>query len=369
MGGEEDHPRIRGEHHRRRPVGAGRARIIPAYAGSTHAVERARIEGPDHPRIRGEHLLSGVGGQDPAGSSPHTRGALSDAWRHWPVSGIIPAYAGSTSRLSRWRDSSPGSSPHTRGAPPDSPGGGTAPPDHPRIRGEHRRCHRRVRRRAGSSPHTRGARAAAGRSGGIGGIIPAYAGSTTVLGRVLDPRKDHPRIRGEHLVRAPAADEATGSSPHTRGARLIASWWAFRSGIIPAYAGSTRAWLGPVGSQTDHPRIRGEHVDDSWVTGAAAGSSPHTRGALKQLIGPGNSARIIPAYAGSTILTLRVVEAMRDHPRIRGEHEETPIVPALAQGIIPAYAGSTTLVQFLLYRTRRSSPHTRGAPEGKEGKP
>ena len=219
LGGScRDHPRIRGEHPGRTRPAPGTGRIIPAYAGSTSfpgSVARIRR---DHPRIRGEHFPT------PGGTGPCQ-----------------------------------GSSPHTRGAPPDSPGGGTAPPDHPRIRGEHRRCHRRVRRRAGSSPHTRGARAAAGRSGGIGGIIPAYAGSTTVLGRVLDPRKDHPRIRGEHLVRAPAADEATGSSPHTRGARLIASWWAFRSGIIPAYAGSTRPRRLPGPGDRDHPRIRGEH--------------------------------------------------------------------------------------------------------------
>ena len=259
MGGEEDHPRIRGEHHRRRPVGAGRARIIPAYAGSTHAVERARIEGPDHPRIRGEHLLSGVGGQDPAGSSPHTRGALSDAWRHWPVSGIIPAYAGSTSRLSRWRDSSPG-----------------------------------------SSPHTRGAQAMPSACAAQGGIIPAYAGSTGRCRPVRRHWRDHPRIRGEHHRPGEGPRPQEGSSPHTRGAPRPRPRRRRGDRIIPAYAGSTVDCVVVGFPEWDHPRIRGEHPGVARAGRVADGSSPHTRGARRRLVGDRRGGRIIPAYAGST---------------------------------------------------------------------
>ena len=32
------------------------------------------------------------------------------------------------------------------------------------------------------------------------GIIPAYAGSTLAIVRIRAERRDHPRIRGEHLV-------------------------------------------------------------------------------------------------------------------------------------------------------------------------
>ena len=73
-----------------------------------------------------------------------------------------------------------GSSPHTRGAPPRGHPLGAHQWDHPRIRGEH------AVRRVG---HARD-----------GGIIPAYAGSTS---RHFAP-----------LVSPP------GSSPHTRGAHL-----------------------------------------------------------------------------------------------------------------------------------------------------
>ena len=51
----------------------------------------------------------------------------------------------------------------------------------------------------------------------------------------------------------------------------------------------------------DHPRIRGEHAEAAHAYNHGLGSSPHTRGA--QPIKPplGETMRIIPAYAGSTL--------------------------------------------------------------------
>ena len=155
--------------------------------------------------------------------------------------------------------------------------------DHPRIRGEH-----------------------TGVDGdGVDrqGIIPAYAGSTSMLSvRRFAPQgssphtrgalhmplhlhpcnRDHPRIRGEHF--------GTGLTLHP-------VW-----GIIPAYAGSTRLrrtiWLLPTGS------------------------SPHTRGARH---GHTNGR-----------------EFTQDHPRIRGEHDNPDMYDNYVKRIIPAYAGSTS---------------------------
>ena len=172
-----DHPRIRGEHvggqivllaivgsspHTR---GAPpqlvdeppRARIIPAYAGSTSRKPPGLDRCWDHPRIRGEHSTRRSTAGMTAGSSPHTRGAL--LWCPQPLSGrgIIPAYAGSTFALlnvSRWDQ------------------------DHPRIRGEHVSRWGLCVVPGGSSPHTRGARDGVSASRAPAGIIPAYAGST-----------------------------------------------------------------------------------------------------------------------------------------------------------------------------------------------
>ena len=78
--------------------------------------------------------------------------------------------------------------------------------------------------------------------------------------------------------------EAAGSSPHTRGAPRQAKSMSFREGIIPAYAGSTIRAKAYDPNRRDHPRIRGEHV---WAFRAFVlmlGSSPHTRGALHLLM-------------------------------------------------------------------------------------
>ena len=136
--GDWDHPRIRGEHYaahkvaleaggssphtrgarppcRRRPSSR---RIIPAYAGSTGPQSDTKERHQDHPRIRGEHFQFSFRLSLGAGSSPHTRGALLVVVVTLPGCGIIPAYAGSTSR---------------------APTRTSTLTDHPRIRGEHSR--------------------------------------------------------------------------------------------------------------------------------------------------------------------------------------------------------------------------------------
>ena len=70
--------------------------------------------------------------------------------------------------------------------------------------------------------------------------------------------------------------------------------------IIPAYAGSTSISMGPGGGWQDHPRIRGEHRATLYEVSVVPGSSPHTRGALQPRMRTPGQSRIIPAYAGST---------------------------------------------------------------------
>ena len=70
----------------------------------------------------------------------------------------------------------------------------------------------------------------------------------------------------------------------------------------------------------DHPRIRGEHVSVPTVRAAHVGSSPHTRGALLTAKKLNDTLRIIPAYAGSTGAFVDFHFSFPDHPRIRGEH-------------------------------------------------
>ena len=398
--------------------------IIPAYAGSTIRTAAGWLGSADHPRIRGEHIKISVTADTKRGSSPHTRGARLAAAGAAGGRGIIPAYAGSTSRgrpSIRWLADHPrirgehswsttgsargsGSSPHTRGALAALDVSSDSAPDHPRIRGEHWRTLRMLAMARGSSPHTRGAPAGLPGSARLWRIIPAYAGSTSSRRSRKPSLSDHPRIRGEHKIMPNLRRISHGSSPHTRGALTLSEMRPVIFGIIPAYAGSTpgRRWCGP--PPPDHPRIRGEHVIITCPVPVARGSSPHTRGAHHPAHSSPTDTRIIPAYAGSTgsMSTRRTLRP--DHPRIRGEHESTswtnrrlsgssphtrgaPVgssPDAGHAGIIPAYAGSTGSAPTTspgrpdhprirgehLVRAPAadeatgSSPHTRGAPPG-----
>ena len=212
---------------------------------------------------------------------------------------IIPAYAGSTE--------------------PGEPGV-HHPEDHPRIRGEHSGALALSSVLIGSSPHTRGAPIREKEPLDAARIIPAYAGSTACYSFVASRRRDHPRIRGEHRMRVFTSRGVQGSSPHTRGARRRRHPPGKPEWIIPAYAGSTSTPTGPAPPAQDHPRIRGEHRRCPTLSCHTRGSSPHTRGAHRGLRVVVADSRIIPAYAGSTVVVLRIGRCRGDHPRIRGEH-------------------------------------------------
>ena len=158
---------------------------------------------------------------------------------------------------------------------------------------------------SGSSPHTRGALRDQLVLVDPGRIIPAYAGSTPTRFAVRTPQSDHPRIRGEHWAAATITDLIPGSSPHTRGALRGPGPQGTYRRIIPAYAGSTIIVSPSGGLMGDHPRIRGEHLTASQVTALGQGSSPHTRGAPDGRNTTSNPIRIIPAYAGSTPMSCR----------------------------------------------------------------
>ena len=112
------------------------------------------------------------------------------------------------------------------------------------------------------------------------GIIPAYAGSTAAPCGTAGRSTDHPRIRGEHAPLIRLVEYVRGSSPHTRGALGSTPTLTHEHGIIPAYAGSTRPYHVYISRIRDHPRIRGEHDGNGWWVLIILGSSPHTRGAL-----------------------------------------------------------------------------------------
>ncbi len=234
-----DHPRVRGEHssivvqldpgwgpsprargaHAQpvlRPVAPG---TIPACAGSTKEVLN------EHP--------------DLLGPSPRARGALDLPQARGPDAGTIPACAGSTPSRSR---------------------GPRCPRDHPRVRGEHEDGLLAIREERGPSPRARGAQRVRRPAERQRGTIPACAGSTRLHLNVCGASRDHPRVRGEHRPVVLPCRARPGPSPRARGARLVVLQGDERAGTIPACAGSTTRWATCPGPRRDHPRVRGEHM-------------------------------------------------------------------------------------------------------------
>ena len=72
--------------------------------------------------------------------------------------------------------------------------------------------------------------------------------------------------------------------------------------------------------KVDHPRLRGEHLQELGVNPNRSGSPPPTRGTLTAIRQHVYSSRITPAYAGNTALLILAVYKSWDHPRLRGEH-------------------------------------------------
>ena len=192
----------------------------------------------------------------------------------------------------------------------------------------------------GSSPHMRGTPSRTRCEGRQSGIIPAYAGNTDKMHKALSGKGDHPRICGEHFWLMALSVPLPGSSPHMRGTPLGLGYELARQWIIPAYAGNTRLHHASAQAVRDHPRICGEHdaAADAWVK--AAGSSPHMRGTLPSFYHVHDLAGIIPAYAGNTWIVGGFGGFNGDHPRICGEHHLVDPCPEYCQGSSPHMRGT-----------------------------
>ena len=89
-------------------------------------------------------------------------------------------------------------------------------------------------------------------------------------------------------------------------------------GIIPAYAGNTKEYLGDDVYGRDHPRVCGEHFDTVAALLRYVGSSPRMRGTLVDGFGKFEIFGIIPAYAGNTAACDEIWSAIGDHPAYAG---------------------------------------------------
>ena len=172
---------------------------------------------------------------------------------------------------------------------------------------------------AGSSPLTRGTHPSLNVNKSPARFIPAYAGNSILDIVYLPNHSVHPRLRGELISLFDADLDFVGSSPLTRGTRF--SRLAFPSLVrfIPAYAGNSTMRVCYMIKITVHPRLRGELIAENAVIVSSTGSSPLTRGTRLLVSILLISSRFIPAYAGNSNMKNNSKNTNPVHPRLRGE--------------------------------------------------
>ena len=169
--------------------------------------------------------------------------------------------------------------------------------------------------------------------------IPAYAGKTLVVPEREQEDTEHPRVCGENVARPDALGYVKGTSPRMRGKPLGRQSLNRKRRNIPAYAGKTGFHRGVGGSNTEHPRVCGENAAPTAATLGVSGTSPRMRGKLAPILGDIGALRNIPAYAGKTVLSVRVAAAMSEHPRVCGENLNSSHVCTIGGGTSPRMRG------------------------------
>ena len=132
-------------------------------------------------------------------------------------------------------------------------------------------------------------------------IIPAHAGQTHCITRILSPASDHPRACGANFDSSIAQKFASGSSPRMRGKPSGFRWQCRYGRIIPAHAGQTCSVIYYHLCCPDHPRACGANSCIHAEMSPSTGSSPRMRGKQGRLQPARAAARIIPAHAGQTV--------------------------------------------------------------------
>ncbi len=239
-------------------------RFIPACVGNGSR-RSARSRRPTvHPRLRGERGVRRMGGRHAAGSSPPARGTVGADADLDALDRFIPACAGN-GRLQTGRAPRRPVHPRLRGErdrgcaderqlirfiPACAGNGSSSRPRrsraavHPRLRGERSSSSTMATGTFGSSPPARGTGESTRERGGRRRFIPACAGNGWPSRPRWAPTTVHPRLRGERLVRTSVSGWKHGSSPPARGTEGVPGWDGLLLRFIPACAGNG-AWAGP----------------------------------------------------------------------------------------------------------------------------
>ena len=210
---------------------------------------------------------------------------------------------------------------------------------HPRVGGENRRVESRRAVRLGSSPRGRGKPKRRRRARHRPGLIPAWAGKTRQKPATEAKIGAHPRVGGENHQAGGNVVGKSGSSPRGRGKQVATLGAPPLRRLIPAWAGKTILTGDAIRVEPAHPRVGGENLSMISPSESISGSSPRGRG--KRLHGAIRSRqhRLIPAWAGKTGEAGLYLAANGAHPRVGGENAMTPRVRSRLAGSSPRGRG------------------------------
>ncbi len=209
----------------------------------------------------------------------------------------------------------------------------------PRARGPH--LHQPSGRdEAGTTPACAGTtREEVAEQDALGGTTPACAGTTPHPARYRQRRQDHPRVRGDHTTRLPLTRAPVGPPPRARGPLESSPRQGAVRGTTPACAGTTARDRKMPWARRDHPRVRGDHVRYSICPGCSRGPPPRARGPPVPMRRRERAAGTTPACAGTTTRRQAPACRRRDHPRVRGDHRPVLLSPRSSSGPPPRARG------------------------------
>ena len=189
------------------------------------------------------------------------------------------------------------------------------------------------------------------------GNIPAHAGKTGTAGLNAWRNEEHPRARGENLVSISRRALRIGTSPRTRGKQFLGLDHLANSRNIPAHAGKTHRDGTLANPAPEHPRARGENGFGVAFGARVWGTSPRTRGKHARCHESCSVGGNIPAHAGKTSSATSLVTTNAEHPRARGENEQTfdPFLEEL--GTSPRTRGKRYCVECLDSSSRNIPAH------------
>ena len=277
-------------------------RITPACAGTTRIHRIGQTRTWDHPRVCGNHCSTRWALMTRVGSPPRVREPHFHKQEDFSRSRITPACAGTTrfsatsSRL--WED-------------------------HPRVCGNHADMRITCVSSSGSPPRVREPPPYTDHISRYRGITPACAGTTQLFGTSDPFREDHPRVCGNHMDAEELLRLKQGSPPRVREPHLFKKDRQGNAGITPACAGTTKTMANGSERMEDHPRVCGNHTAEGGGLYSVVGSPPRVREPRESHDYGWEALRITPACAGTTITRRWVIEPLRDHPRVCGNHDRS----------------------------------------------